>query len=434
MIGSTIIRSKPLSVSACLGLLIVILCQVFAYFVVPYIRGRAVTADGYYDKKFGYTKQLFEKNFADGYEKGGAAFSVYQNGVNVINVWAGDADDSRNKLWNEDTRTLLFSATKPLSALCLSVLVDKGLINWNDRVAKHWPEYGQNGKENTTIQDILTHQAGLPYLNSTIQLEDVVSRNKIFKIIEEAKPIWVPGTASGYHALTFGWLVEGIVEHVDPQHRTLASFFHEEIASPLGLDVSIGLMKDIDFERSATLQQADVLDYIRDTLVDPRMLVMIAGYYSQGSDSVLARVESNQNWLSMGDLSMNKLEIQKLGLGATNGLGTAHDVARLFSIFLNGSLVNSALVEQMTRPTLSDWHWEKTVLYPIMKGYGFFYDYHPEESGKYVFGHPGYGCQSIHIDPHHNLVAVYLANGLKSTTSHLCRPYQRLLKSVYSAI
>lgn len=154
----------------------------------------------------------------------------------------------------------------------------------------------------------------------------------------------------------------------------------------------------------------------------------------QGAESVVGRAESNPKWLSFGDLAFNQPEVQRLPLAAVNGLASAGQLAQLFAAFLNGSLVSAPLVRAMSRPTLEHWHWERTVFYPLMKGYGFFYDYHPSRPGRYVFGHPGYGCQALHVDPEHELVLVYLSNGLKASTSLLCRPYQRLLQQVYAAL
>lgn len=193
-------------------------------------------------------------------------------------------------------------------------------------------------------------------------------------------PLWIPGTASGYHAMTFGWLVDGIIRKVDLLHRDLSTFFHEEIAVPWKLDVSIGLRSDSEFSRTAVMTMPKKRDFLRDTLMDPRMLVMIAGYYSQTSDSALGRMEKNQKWFDMENADFNKIEVQRLKLGAANGIGTADDVARLFSVFLNGSIVDKSVVEKMSKPTLETWHWEQTVLYPLMKGHGFFYDYHPHIS------------------------------------------------------
>jgi hypothetical protein len=231
-------------------------------------------------------------------------------------------------------------------------------------------------------------------------------------------------------------LVEGLVRRADPKGRTTSQFFKEEIAHKHDLDISIGVESYSDFLRSAVLTQPTALDFIRDTILDLRMLVMIGAYYAQPVNSILSLASKNPSFLQMhtDHIPFNSYEIQRLKLGAINGLSGAHDLARLFSLFLNGTIVSSRTLNQMTRPTIEDWHIERTVLYPIMKGFGFFYETHPIVPGKYIMGHPGYGCQSIHVDPEMDLVVAYLSNGLKSATSLLCAPYQRMLQEVYRSV
>jgi CubicO group peptidase (beta-lactamase class C family) len=135
-----------------------------------------------------------------------------------------------------------------MSALCIALLVERRLLSYDDLVVKYWPEYGQNGKENTTIEDVLTHkvsiklkevgeqdeQAGLPCLEGVIGIEEARETELILRLLEKSRPVWAPGSASGYHAVTFGWLVDGIVRHVDPRRRDIATFFRDEIAVPYG--------------------------------------------------------------------------------------------------------------------------------------------------------------------------------------------------------
>lgn len=99
--------------------------------------------------------------------------------------------------------------------------------------------------------------------------------------LAEAEPLWEPGSASGYHALTFGWLLEGIVRGADPLHRDLASFFEQELARPLGLDLSIGLRSEADFGRTARLSQPGLLELLREVVDEPRLLIVLAAYYAQ---------------------------------------------------------------------------------------------------------------------------------------------------------
>jgi len=400
------------------------------------IYGRSLSVNGQNSDQFYNVRDVFRNNFAEGLERDGASFAVYHKGQLVVDLWSGTSNTKSGSPWAEDTRTLLFSTTKALSALCIALMVDRGQLDWNDRVVKYWPEYGQNGKQNTTIQQVLSHQAGIPYIDEKILYSDALSIDDALMKIARSTPIWEPGTKTGYHALTWGWIVDGIVRHADPKHRHLSQYFREEIADKYDVDVSIGAETYANYLRSAVLSFPTSFDFIRDTLADLRMLFMIGAYYFQPSNSILTLSAKNPHWLPIDDKNIvfNSYEIQKLKLGSANGLSGARDLAKLFSIFIDGSIVSSSTVDQMSKPVVDSWHLEQVVLYPIMKGFGFFYEYHPTRTGKFVFGHPGLGCQSLYIDVEEQLVVAYLSNGLKSSTSILCLPYQRLLQTVYTSL
>lgn len=126
-------------------------------------------------------------------------------------------------------------------------------------------------------------------------------------------------------------------------------------------------------------------DYFRDIFSDLRMLLMIGAYYFQPSNSILSLSAKNPHWIPMDNqnIAFNSYSIQRLKLGAVNGLSNAHDLARLFSLFINGSMVSTEILDQMRRPILDSWHLEQTVLYPIMKGFGFFYEAHPTKPASF---------------------------------------------------
>uniref|UniRef100_A0A1I7ZDZ7 Beta-lactamase domain-containing protein n=1 Tax=Steinernema glaseri TaxID=37863 RepID=A0A1I7ZDZ7_9BILA len=386
-------------------------------------------------KEYESVCKAFEANFARGLERDGAHFAVYHKSKLKVNIWAGYADSESERKWTPDTRTVLFSATKAISALCVAVLVDRGFVSYNDPVVRFWPAYGANGKDRTTVEDILTHQAGLPFLEEPILIEHAKNVSQILRMIEQAKPLWEPGTASGYHAITYGWLVDGLVRKVDPFGRDLRTFFREEIAEPHGLDMDIGVERE-ELHRMARMTQPGILEYARDIIKDPRMLAMLALMYVRPSDSYVWKVRDNTEWLPLNydTVPFNDPEILQLSIGSASGVGNANNIAKLFSLALDGSLISNSTLKEISSPTLDTWHWEKVVIWPVSKGHGFFYDAHPVLGGKHVFGHPGYGCQTIHIDPDNDLTVAYVTNGLKTATSELCQPYQRLLAEVYRSL
>jgi hypothetical protein len=185
-----------------------------------------------------------------------------------------------------------------------------------------------------------------------------------------------------FNIIDLGWIVDGIIKHADSKNRHLYQYFKEEIADKYNLDISIGADSYEDYLRSAVLSTPSTFDYIRDTLTDLRMLFMIGAYYFQPSNSILSLSAKNPHWLSINDQNIvfNSYEIQRLKLGSANGLSGARDLAKLFSLFIKGNIVSQPTLEQMSKPVVDTWHIEQTVLYPIMKGYGFFFETHPTKS------------------------------------------------------
>ncbi|PIO61957.1 beta-lactamase, partial [Teladorsagia circumcincta] len=235
------------------------------------------------------------RNFGEGLERDGAAVAIYHRGKLVVDLWGGYADREANVVWKRNTRTVLFSATKAISALCIAVLVDRGLLRYEDRLVEFWPEYGCYGKENTTVEDVLSHKAGLPYLDEEIDLLDVMDFELIRKKIERSRPIWAPGTASGYHAVTFGFLVDGIVRHVDEKQRNLKTFFLEEIAQPHGLSVDIGVRKE-EAHRVARVTTPSFWEFLRDCIKNPKMIAMLGIMYAR-LDEIVWKMRDNTKWL-----------------------------------------------------------------------------------------------------------------------------------------
>ncbi|GMT23811.1 hypothetical protein PFISCL1PPCAC_15108, partial [Pristionchus fissidentatus] len=426
-----VLSSLPLSTMQSTTLLFISIISTvfFRYFLPSTIYDE--TINGYAVHPFKQVEEDFRLNFAENLEREGASVAVYHKGELAVHLWGGYADSSANRVWDIKTRTMLFSATKGIAALCISVLVDRGKLRYDDLIVKHWPEYGANGKYNTTVDDVLTHKAGIPFLDERVEFADIGTDQVRLKI-ERAKPVWTPGTASGYHAVTFGFILDELIKKVDG--RDTALFFKEEIVDVHDLDMSIGVEKK-EYYRTARITTPDWFEFIKDTIRDPRLLAML-GIFNFRFDGLLDKIAATNSWLTFGyDMTtLNDPDIASLPLSAVTGVGTAHDTARLFSLLLQGKIISNSTLSRLHRPTLDTWHIEQVVLYPVMKGHGFFYDPHPTISGAFTFGHPGYGGQTVHVDPLNDLVVVYLSNGLKSGSGDLCYPSKRILRSVYAAL
>ena len=172
---------------------------------------------------------------------GGGSFAVLLHGEAILDLWGGTARPGQP--WKQDTLAVMFSATKGLAGICVMLLTDRGLLDPDALVTDYWPEFGQAGKQRTTVRQVLEHTAGLIGLRGHADLLEwdgtgFDQYDAIAARLASTPPAWEPGTKQGYHALTYGWIVGELVRRVDG--RTIGTFFREEVAEPLGLDTWIG--------------------------------------------------------------------------------------------------------------------------------------------------------------------------------------------------
>ncbi|KAK6023095.1 beta-lactamase, partial [Ostertagia ostertagi] len=254
------------------------------------------------------------------------------------------------------------------------------------------------------------------------------------KIEQRQSYVHITGTASGYHAVTFGFLVDGIVRHVDEKQRDLKTFFQEEIAQPHGLSVDIGVRKE-EAHRVARVTTPSFWEFLRDCIKNPKLIAMLAIMYAR-LDEIVWKMRDNTKWLLINydTVAVNDPEVLALPMPAVTGVSSAPDLSRLFALALDGTILSNGTLETISSPTLDSWHLEKVTLWPVRKGYGFFYERNPIVPGAFTFGHPGYGGQFVHVDPANQLVLAYLANGLKTGTGELCTTYMRLLRATYNVL
>jgi CubicO group peptidase (beta-lactamase class C family) len=190
------------------------------------------------DEQFLAVREAFQKNFDDGLDVG-ASVAVYLEGELVVDLWGGFADQARTVAWERDSITNVWSTTKTMTNLCALILADHGEINLHAPVTTYWPEFKANDKERIEVRHLLSHTAGLAGWEEPISIEDLYDWEKVTSLLAAQEPWWPPGTASGYHALTQGYLVGEVVRRVTGQ--TLGTFFANEVAKPLGADFKIGL-------------------------------------------------------------------------------------------------------------------------------------------------------------------------------------------------
>ena len=193
---------------------------------------------GHCDERFAPVRDVFIRNLESG-DDVGASVSLIVDGETVVDLWGGWTDESRATEWAEDTLVPVHSTSKTMVALCALILVERGLLDPYAPVTTYWPEFGQAGKEDIRVRHLMSHTSGLSGWAQPVQPDDIYNWDKAIAMLSAQEPWWEPGTASGYHLLSYNHLVGELVRRVSGM--PMADFFDKEIGGPLGLDYHFGV-------------------------------------------------------------------------------------------------------------------------------------------------------------------------------------------------
>ena len=375
---------------------------------------------------FEEVRDQFARNFTERGEIG-AAVSAYWHGQKVVDLWGGRRSPHGDVPWKEDTMVVVFSTTKGLSAMTLALANARGLLNYDAPIANYWPEFAQNGKAAVTVRQLLAHETGLVVLDEKLTLDKLRDLDALAELLARQTPAWPPGTRRGYHALTLGMYMQELIRRVDPQHRTLGRFFHEEIAVPLGLEFYIGLPHDIPDARIAELK---TLSWTGALLALPRTPATLLKKMLV-PNSLLRRslYIEGQNW--------NQRRWLEIELPAGNGVGTARSIARAYSAFAEGGAELGLTPETLERITAPPVERGKDMVLGIPSYFslGFL---RPGPTGWFgssgrAFGAPGAGGSFGFADPDAHLGYAYVMNKLDFYLSD--DPREKALRdAIYRAI
>jgi CubicO group peptidase (beta-lactamase class C family) len=198
----------------------------------------SVEIQGHCDPRFSAVKDVLAASIESGTDIG-ASFAAYINGERVVDIWAGHLDLEQSKPWQEDTLVNVYSTTKTMSFLCAMLLAEQGRLDFEANVSDYWPEFAQNGKESIKVWHLMNHAAGLSGTDEPLEGEDLYDWAKVISALEQQAPWWEPGSATGYHALTQGYLIGEVVRRITG--KSIGQFFGSEIAGPLQADFYIGV-------------------------------------------------------------------------------------------------------------------------------------------------------------------------------------------------
>jgi CubicO group peptidase (beta-lactamase class C family) len=290
----------------------------------PGIIDRVPDVEGHVTRGFEAVREAFIDNFTRRRELGGAC-CAYHHGEKVVDLWGGLRNTQTGEPWERDTMVLVNSATKGLAAMTIALAHSRGWLDYDERVAKYWPEFAQQGKENVTVRQLLSHQAGLYVLDAPLDRSLVADLDRLAVVLARQKPAWAPGTRQAYHAITLGFYEGELLRRVDPSDRSLGQFFEDEIAKPLGLDAYIRLPESIPNSRLATLAR-------------PTLVEMLSGFGPRFMLDALNPRSRITQALRGSELPHDEQRIYARNLEVPSGgaVGTARAIAHAYSVFATG--------------------------------------------------------------------------------------------------
>jgi CubicO group peptidase (beta-lactamase class C family) len=339
------------------------------------------------DPHFSCAVNAFSQLFP-GRRFGGGALSVYLDGVPVVDVWTGWCDRKGKRLWNADTGTMVFSATKGMASTVIHRLADRGLIDYDAPVAEYWTEFGANGKSRVTVRELMGHRAGLAHLNGAT-IADLMDHALMEERLAAAPMSWMRGRPA-YHALTYGWLMSGLARAVTG--AGMRDLIRTELAEPLDTDgLYLGRPPaDAPTQPARIIGpqsrfQNPLVNFVTPRLAALPISVGLGSLYFPGMKSVV-----------QGDISLLDGEIP-----AANGVATARGLARMYGAIANGGRIDG---KQFLSAELVAGLTGRRSLYPdgsILMPMAFHLGYHSLPLGGLLpgFGHVGLGGSLGWADP-----------------------------------
>jgi CubicO group peptidase (beta-lactamase class C family) len=279
-------------------------------------------------ERFEGVRTALERNLDSG-EELGASIVLDIDGDIVIDMWGGFCDQARTVPWSEHTIVNVWSSTKTVTSLAALMLVDRGELDVDAPVARYWPEFAAQGKQDVLVRHLMSHASGVSGLDQPAVLEDLYDWEKATSRMAAQAPWWEPGTASGYHALNYGHLVGEVVRRISG--KTLKRFVAEEIAGPLDADFQIGAA-EADWGR------------IADVVPPPPLPIDLAAmdqnspaFKTFTGPTPVAEAANTPGW-------------RGADIGAANGHGNARSVARIMSVIARGGEVGG--IRLLSRETI----------------------------------------------------------------------------------
>ena len=356
--------------------------------------------------------------------QGGAAVCVYHRGRCVADLWGGTRDGVGSP-WCEDTVCLSFSTTKGVASTLLHILVDQGRVAYDDPVSKHWPEFGAQGKDSITVRQLLCHEGGLYRIADMVEHPDeMLDWEHMKQVVANAAPVHTPGATHGYHGLTYGWLIGGLIEAIG--QRPFQRVLQEELIEPLNLEgMFIGMPVEAMARRAVLLDvpvepSSPSTDDWRATLRERiEAALTVVGVELPEFRASMMPFSEPFDW--------NDDAVAAAVIPAANGHFTARSLAKMYAMIANGGELDG--MRLLSRATVTEIGQvqnrgrDKVLFVPMQWRLGYHRAFVLGTRVPAAFGHYGYGSSGAFCDPSRNLaVAMTVNSGAASPSAYTRLP------------
>ncbi len=349
---------------------------------------------GHYEERFAPVAQALAQSLASGADIG-ASVAVVHEGEFVVDIWGGYRDAEQTQPWQQDTIVNVWSTTKTMAAVCVLMLADRGELDIDAPVSRYWPEFAEAGKEQVLVRHLMSHTSGLSGWEQPVEAPQLADWDRCISLLAAQAPWWEPGTASGYHAITQGYLLGEVVRRITGQ--SLGSFFSENVAGPLGADFHIGL-KAADDARVSPLHMAEPPDLVRAGIPE-------LGIRTFSNPAVEAATAMQEWW-------------RRAEIPAANGHGNARSVAAIQSVVSNGGeargtrLLSQSTVERIFEEQSNGA--DLVLGVPLRFGIGYGLASETMPMGPRSFSWGGYGGSLVFNDLDGRLTVAYVMNRMEA--------------------
>ncbi|MFZ0043904.1 MAG: serine hydrolase domain-containing protein [Solirubrobacteraceae bacterium] len=367
---------------------------------------------GFVAPGFETVREEFEANFR---RRGdlGAACAVYLHGQPVVDLWGGHRDVAGHEPWLRDTLVMVYSTSKGLAAMTIALANSRGWLDYDELVASYWPEFAENGKGEITVRQLLSHQAGLCAIDEPLDANRLGNLDGLADLLASQRPAWEPGTRQGYHALSLGWYEGELIRRVDPERRSLGTFFAQEIADALGIEFYFGLPPEVEDKRVACIKGSGVIG----ALLHPRGMppAMLAAFLRPSS--LTSRVFANPKLRQTSDLDAPEYRAVEVPAGA--GIGQVRGIAKAYGELANGGGelgVSASTFAELTAPPRPPSASKRDLVLMVDASCSLGFA-RPSENFQFgssarALGHPGAGGSFGFADPDVELGFAYAPNRL----------------------